>query len=166
MRHDQRVKRTLSVVSYLFLLVGLTALILMVIHAAQGYFHFYFGILGIGIFAGLRRFSRVWRICALMFTWYGIITLSIALFFCLCEQSTAPTEKYFSHRLSTVPANWLAIPLFMVLLVTLWQYRVLTHPAVRRLFDEELRPTKAPETVPEQAPVSAEMDGADGALLK
>jgi hypothetical protein len=142
------------VVSYLFLFVGLTALILMVCHAAKGYLHFNFGILGIGIFAGLRRYSRVWRACALMFTWYGIITLSIALFVCLCDQSTSATALYFGHRLSTVPANWLAIPLGMVLLVTLWQYRVLTHPAIRRLFDEEPRPSRAPEP----PPVGAEID--------
>jgi hypothetical protein len=135
------------------------ALVLMIYHAAQGYLHFYFGILGIGIFAGLRRYSRIWRFCALMFTWYGIITLSIALFVCLCDQSAAATALYFGHRLSTVPADWLCIPLVMVLLVTLWQYRVLTHPAIRRLFDEEPRPSNPPEP----APVGAEVDGA---LLK
>ena len=155
MRHEQRTRSALSVVSYLFLFVGLVALILMIYHAARGYFHFNFGILGIGIFAGLRRYSRVWRMCALMFTWYGIITLSIALLVCLCDQSTSATAMYFGHRLSTVPANWLAIPLVMVLLVTLWQYRVLTHPAIRRLFNEELRPAKAPEP----PPVGAAIDG-------
>jgi hypothetical protein len=143
-------------VSYLFLLFGLISLILMICHAVKGYLHFNFGILGIGIFAGLRRYSRIWRICALMFTWYGIITLSIALFVCLCDHSTSATAMYFGHRLSTVPANWLAIPLAMVLLVTLWQYRVLTHPAIRRLFEEEPRPSK----VPEPAPVGAEIPGA------
>lgn len=127
----------------------------MICHAARGYLHFNFGILGIGIFAGLRRYSRVWRICALMFTWYGIITLSIALFFCLCDQSAAPTALYFGHRLSTVPANWLCIPLVMVLLVTFWQYRVLTHPAIRRLFDE----VPCPPNAPEPPPVGAEIDG-------
>jgi hypothetical protein len=115
--------------------------------------------LGIGIFAGLRRYSRVWRICALMFTWYGIITLSIALFVCLSYQSSSATALYFGHRLSTVPANWLSIPLLMVLLVTLWQYRVLTHPAIRRLFNEEPRPANAPEPTPAGAEI-------DGAVLK
>ena len=154
MRHEQPTRNALSVVSYLFLFVGLIALILMICHAARGYFHFHFGILGIGIFAGLRRYSRVWRMCALMFTWYGIITLSIALLVCLCDQSTSATAMYFGHRLSTVPANWLAIPLVMVLLVTLWQYRVLTHPAIRRLFEEPRLPN-----APEPPPVAAEIDG-------
>jgi len=154
MRHEQRTRGALSVVSYLFLFVGLTSLILMICHAARGYLHFNFGILGIGIFAGLRRYSRVWRMCALMFTWYGIITLSIALLVCLCDQSTSATAMYFGHRLSTVPANWLAIPLVMVLLVTLWQYRVLTHPAIRRLFEEPRLPN-----APEPPPVAAEIDG-------
>jgi hypothetical protein len=43
----------------------------------------------------------------------------------------------------------------MVLLVTLWQYRVLTHPAIRRLFEEE----PGPSNTPEPAPVGAEIDG-------
>ena len=150
MRHERRTRSVLSVVSYLFLFVGLIALIEMIGRAARGAFHFNFGILGIGIFAGLRRYSRVWRTCALLFTWYGIITLSIALVICL----TAPMS--FGQRVSTVPANWLSIPLVMVLLVTLWQYRVLTHPAIRRLFNEEPRPSNAPEP----APAGAEIDGA------
>jgi hypothetical protein len=156
MKHEQRTRGALSVVSYLFLFVGVISLILMICHAANGYLHFNFGVLGIGIFAGLRRYSRVWRVCALMFTWYGIITLSIALFVCLCDQSTSATAMYFGHRLSSVPANWLSIPLVMVLLVTLWQYRVLTHPAIRRLFEEEPRPPNAPEP----PPVGAEVDEA------
>jgi hypothetical protein len=159
MRHKQRTQNALSLVSYLFLFVGLIALIEMVSHAVKGIFHFNFGILGIGIFAGLRRYSRVWRICALMFTWYGIITLSIALFVCLCYQSPKATAMYFGHRLSTVPANWLAIPLAMVLLVTLWQYRVLTHPAIRRLFEEEKLPSNTPQPQPAPAPVAADIDG-------
>ena len=144
----QKQKSALSVVSYLFLFVGLIALIEMIGLAARGSFHFKIGILGIGIFAGLRRYSRVWRICALLFTWYGIITLSIALVICFYGQPPSGTPALFSRRLSNVPVNWLSIPLVMVLLVTLWQYRVLTHPAIRRLFNEAPRPSHAPDPVP------------------
>jgi hypothetical protein len=154
MRHQQRAIDALSVVSYLFLFVGLMALVLMINHAVKGCFHFNFGILGIGIFAGLRRYSRIWRMCALMFIWYGIVTLSIALFFCLCDQSASASALYFSHRLSTVPPNWLSIPLAMALLVTLWQYRVLTHPAIRRLFEQEPRPLTAQERAAVGAPIN------------
>src|ERR1035441_9800060 len=97
MRHEQRTRSTLSLVSYLFLFIGLIALIEMVVHAIRGSFRFNFGILGIGIFAGLRRYSRVWRACALLFTWYAFITLSIALAICL-----------YSQPLSATPANWLS----------------------------------------------------------
>jgi hypothetical protein len=136
------------VVSYLFLFVGVIALVEMVGRAAKGSIHFNpgnLGILGIGIFIGLRRYSRVWRTCALLFTWYGIITLSIALFVCVYGQPPSTGLMLFDQRLSTVPTSWLALPLVMVLLVTLWQYRVLTHPAIRRLFDGEPRPSHAPE---------------------
>lgn len=143
MRH-KTAQSALAGVSYLFLLIGLIALIEMVVRIAQGSFHFNFGILGIAIFVGLRRHSRAWRTCALLFTWYGIITLSVALLICLCGQPpfTAPMLRRFSDA----RASWLFIPLVMVLLVTLWQYRVLTHPAVRRLFD------KAPDEQAEPEP--------------
>jgi hypothetical protein len=156
MRHERRPRSILSLASYLFLFIGLVALIEMISHAVRGSFRFNFGILGIGIFAGLRRYSRIWRTCALLFTWYGIITLSIALCICLYSQSPLTSAMSFDQRFSIAPANWLSLPLIMVLLVTLWQYRVLTHPAVRRLFDEE--PPPLPATEP--GPVNAEIDGA------
>ena len=156
MRHEQRTRSALSLVSYLFLFIGLIALIEMMVHAVRGSFRFNFGILGIGIFAGLRRYSRVWRACALLFTWYALITLSIAIAICLCSQPPSTTPVLFGQLLSATPANWFSIPLIMVLLLTLWQYRVLTHPAVRRLFNEEPRPAR----VPEPAPVSAAIDQA------
>jgi hypothetical protein len=159
MRHKQRTQNALSVVSYLFLFIGVIALIEMIGRAARGAFHFNFGILGIGIFAGLRRFSRAWRTCALLFTWYSIITLSFALFTCFCDQPASTTPTFFGQRLSTVPANWLSIPLLMVLLVTLWQYRVLTHPAIRRLFAEEPSPSITPAPEPDGAEIP-------GAVLK
>jgi hypothetical protein len=159
MRHKQRIESALSAVSYLFLLIGLIALIEMAVRAAGGVFRFNFGIFGIGIYAGLRRYSRVWRACALLFTWYGIITLSIALCVCLYSQPVSTFPMLFGQPPSVVPANWLSIPLVLVLLATLWQYRVLTHPAIRRLFNEEPRPLSAPEPTPVGA-------GINGVVLK
>jgi hypothetical protein len=159
MRH-KTARSALSVVSYLFLFVGLIALIEMVSHAIRGSFRFNFGILGIGIYTGLRRYSRVWRTCALLFTWYGIITVSIALCICLYGEPPTSTPMLLSPRFSNLPADWLCIPLVMVLLVTLWQYRVLTHPAVRRLFIEEPRPSASAS---DATPVGA---GINGAVVK
>jgi hypothetical protein len=148
-------QQALSLVSYLFLAVGLLALSLMIRHTLQGAFHFNFGILGIGVFFGLRRYSRIWRYCALLFTWYGILTTSITLYICLSGEPPVTSPLFRNHhRLSIMPAAWLSIPLVMVLLVTLWQHRVLMHPAVRRLFHEE--PRALPEA--EITPVGAEMD--------
>jgi hypothetical protein len=145
MRHTQRTQRALGAVSYLFLFIGLIALLEMIGHAVKGSFRFNFGILGIGIFAGLRRYSRAWRTFALLFTWYFIITLSIALVVCIYGQPPSPNWMPIDQRFSNVPASWLAIPLVMVLLVTLWQYRILTHPAIRRLFDHASRPSNTPQ---------------------
>jgi hypothetical protein len=144
MRH-KTARSTLLVVSYLFLFMGLIALVEMIYHTAKGRFHFNFGILGIGIFAGLRRYSQIWRMCALLFTIYGIATISFALFVCLNGDPFPANPILASQKLTTVPANWLVIPLGMVLMVTLWQFRVLTHPAIRRLFVEEPQPAIVPE---------------------
>jgi len=133
MRH-KAAQEALSSVSYLFLFVGVVALFEMALHAARGAVHFNFGVLGIGIFFGLRRYSRLWRWCALAFAWYGMITLCIALFVCLNGQAPSPKLLLNSQRISSLPPSSLSIPLLMVLFVTFWQYRVLTHPAVRRLF--------------------------------
>ena len=157
MRH-KTARRALEVVSWLFLAVGLLALAIMIRHAIQGAFHFNFGILGIGVFGGLRRYSKVWRICAVVFTLYGILTTSITLYICLSGEPPLTSPLLRNHqRISRLPDNLLAIPLVMVLLVTLWQYRVLTHSAVRRLFEpEETRVSPAVETTP----VVGEMDRA------
>jgi hypothetical protein len=142
MRHTQRTERALGVVSYLFLFIGVIALVEMIGRAAGGSFHFNFGILGIAIFAGLRRYSRAWRMCALLFTWYGIITLSIALLVCMYGQTPS---LFFDQQISNISTNWLSVPLGLVLLVTLWQYRVLTHPAIRRLFEQTPRSSHTPQ---------------------
>jgi len=144
MRHIQRTQRALGLVSYLFLFIGVVALMEMIGRIFKGSFHFNFGILGIAIFVGLRRYSRLWRTCALLFTWYGIITLSIALLVCVYGEPPSG-NLLFDQDLTRVSTNWLSIPLVMVLLVTLWQYRVLTHPAIRRLFDQGPRPSHTPQ---------------------
>jgi hypothetical protein len=147
-------RNALSTVSYLFLFVGLLALAAMVRHAAQGTLRFNFGVLGIGVFFGLRRFSRLWRYVALLSTCYGIITLCVALFICLNGQPPAPKFMFYSQRMSSIPPHNLAIPLLMVLFVSFWQYRILTHPAIRRLFNDTTRPS-----TPEAAPVTAPLNG-------
>ena len=157
--NDKQAQNALSLVSYLFLFVGLVAMIEMARHAMRGYFHVNFGIIGIGIFTGLRRYSRVWRMVALIASWYGIVTISLALLTCIYAAGPAlgaANPLPFSRRLSDVPANWLAFPLLMMLLVTIWQFRTLTQPAVRRLFAEE---PQAMEVAPDE-PVGSAMDSA------
>lgn len=159
MKHKTAARDALSMVSYVFLFVGVIALTEMIWHTAKGSFHFNFGILGIGIFAGLRRYSRVWRYCALLFTWYGIVTVSIALYISLNGAPVSRALMFNSQRISNLPSSSLSIPLLMVLFVTLWQYRILTHSAVRRLFDVEPIADPATETRPGEAP-------AGGAVVK
>jgi hypothetical protein len=148
MRFKQQSRKTLELVSYIFLLVGLLALGQMIHHAVQGLFRFNFGVLGIAIFAGLRRYSPAWRVCALVFIWYSMITVAVALGVCFYAQSPVNTLIADDRQYSSWFSIGLPVALVMMLFVTLWQYRVLTHPAIRRLFMRETVPLAALAATP------------------
>jgi|GEM_PF-5471183 len=73
---------------------------------------------------GLRRCSRGWRTCALVFIWWGFIAgaFSIGQFLL--------THKTPTHEMPTVFLAGSALGF----IVQIWQYRVLTRPDIRDLF--------------------------------
>src|SRR5260221_10533190 len=126
----------LSVISYLFLIMGIVAVIEMIITASRGAIHPDFYVLGLGIFAGLRRHSRGWRTCALIFTWFGLIGLAVMIGFILFDGGMVfrrPSDLKFVD-ISLIWSLIIVMPFFVL---QLWQYRVLTRPDVRSLFYEE-----------------------------
>jgi uncharacterized membrane protein HdeD (DUF308 family) len=125
----------LALVSYLFLIVGLAALSTMISRSLHGALHLNFGILGIGIFFGLRRSSPAWRTCALWFNAYGMAAAAFGIFLCLNAPAHGPLGA----------GTWILVPLILLLLVAVWQHKVLTHPAVRRLFYTTARRETAAE---------------------
>lgn len=158
MRHKQRALEALSTASYLFLIVGIVASLEMIGAAWRGAFHLNFamlGISGIAIFIGLRKHARLWRVCALVFTGYFMVTLPVALLICLCGGSVLggfPLAEPFGKG----PGVWIVLPLLAWLLVTVQQYKILTHPAIRRLFAEKPLPVAESMPMPEAAPLAAE----------
>ncbi|HEV2696200.1 MAG TPA: hypothetical protein VG347_25160 [Verrucomicrobiae bacterium] len=75
---------------------------------------------------GLRRGSRGWRTCALMLTWWAMLsTVGGAIWY------------FFSHdthkRMDMSPITFFACSI-IYFLFSAWQYRVLTRPDVRELF--------------------------------
>jgi hypothetical protein len=122
----------LSIVSYLFLAFGLWTLIDMAVGSMTGRLNFNFGILGIWIFGGLRRYSRGWRTCALLFTWLYLFIPPIVIIYYFFG---APAYwQVFGHRFGSVSPLWSIVIAIVAFILALWQYWVLTRPDISRLF--------------------------------
>jgi hypothetical protein len=136
MKTKQQIPIALSIVSYLFLFMGIVAVVEIIIAATRGSIHANFYFLGIWIFAGLRRFSRGWRTCALVFTWLGLIGLTFIIG-CVLYDGGAVYLRPSDHKMVSIPLVWslaITLPFF---LLQLWQYRVLTRVDIRDLFFQE-----------------------------
>jgi hypothetical protein len=124
---------SLVVVAVLFILGGASAVFEAIIALLHGSVDLNFGVLGLFIGPGLLRFSRGWRTCALVFTWLGLLGLPIiAVMFLISSlplDITVVGQKV--GNLSKFIGVFAGVTIFAL---TVWQYRVLTRPDVRRLF--------------------------------
>ena len=90
------------------------------------------GVLGIFIGRGIFRLSQGWRTLGLVFLWIGMIVLGICMTIILFGGGSF---RLYGARLSGGDALVIGLPMMVAFLsVTIWQYRVLTRPEVRRLF--------------------------------
>ena len=122
----------LKVVAWLFILMGIFAVIQIVAMLMHNHVDLNFGVLGLWIGPGLLRHRRGWRTCALVFLWIGLI--GIPLFMLLSLGRSSLDFKVFGipmGRIPTVLGLCLVAPFFFLIL---WQYRVLINPHIRRLF--------------------------------
>jgi len=136
MTHGRTIPISLSVVSYLFLVTGVLSVVEIIISATRGAIHPNFLFLGLWIFGGLRRYSRGWRTCALVFTWVDLIFLAVIIGFILFGDG-ALWQKPSDHELVKLPLIWSLTIVMPFFILTLRQYRVLTRPDIRSLFYEE-----------------------------
>jgi len=139
MTQNRNIPTPLSVVSYLFLIMGFMAAIEILAGLTRGAFHFNLAILGFWIFFGLRRYSPGWRTCALVFVWIGMI-IPCLMFVLVLFLGRPGNIKIFGQRYDGGSSAWMLIPVAFFAL-EFWMYRVLTRPDIRSMFyDESQRP--------------------------
>jgi hypothetical protein len=91
-------------------------------------------VLGLPIGWGLLRLNRGWRGIALVFLGISLIGIPIVMLFALTSAGTA-TINIFGLAAGTVDKTLFLMVAVVGLAMTAWQYRVLTRPDVRDLFE-------------------------------
>lgn len=123
----------LRVVAGLFVFSGVCAVIEVVVSLFHSHLNLNLGVLSLWIGPGLLRHNRTWRTWALVFLWFALIGLPV---FCLLALGRGALDfKFFGVPVGQIPTAVgfaFAIPIF---LLTLWQYRVLTRPDIKYLFE-------------------------------
>jgi cytochrome c oxidase subunit IV len=132
---ERRIPRALTIVGWLFILEGISALIDIIGWAMRGRISVNIGILGLVIGPGLFRLDPRWRRWALVFTWVTMIAAPLAIVVLLLAPS--PLElQLFGRVIGEVPRGVGVGLVTGILLVAVWQYRVLMRSDVRAEFGE------------------------------
>jgi hypothetical protein len=142
----RQIPTALSVVAYLFLFTAALSVIDIGVSASRGHVHPNCGFLGLWICAGLRRHSRGWRTCALVFTWLGLISYGVMFAIISCamiinveQLIQAPPFDFGDIKRVEGSLIWpwmLYAPLFVL---QICQYRILRRSDIRSLFYGESR---------------------------
>ena len=122
----EAIPTSLRIIAVLFFLGGISSIIEMAVALMNNSISVNFGILGLFIGPGLLRLSKAWRTCALVFIWLALIAASIGIVVCV-----------MAFFLPTFGDASIGILLLVIILffVALWEYRVLTNPNIRKLFE-------------------------------
>jgi hypothetical protein len=133
MENSKPIPTSLKVVAVLFILGGISSLIEVVVSLIHNHININFGVLGIFIGRGLLSLSRDWRTCALVFLWIAMIGVPIVAIFFLT--TSGPVDfTVFGQKVGDVPKEFGITIAVLAFALAVWQYWVLTRPAVRRLF--------------------------------
>jgi hypothetical protein len=124
---------SLKIVAWLFIIGGIFSVIEILFALTQSRIKIDFGVLGLFIGPGLMRFSRGWRTCALVFVWIGLIILPIVFLIGLSGRIPAYFEL-FGTKVTRPPGRLVSIGLIPFFLLFIWEYRILTRPAIKSLF--------------------------------
>jgi hypothetical protein len=136
MEENRRIPASLKVVATLFILGGICAVIEVLVSLAHSRININFGVLGLFIGPGLLALRRGWRTCGLVFIWIAMIGAPI--FVILVLGYPRPLDLIlFGQKIGYVSKEVGLIAAAVLFLLSLWQYRVLTRPDVRRLFGLE-----------------------------
>ena len=129
----------LIAVATLHLVAGGVALADMALRLSRDSFQLDLGVLGIPICFGLLLRRRGWRTLALLFLWRWLLLLPLGFLMVIAGPDSVAWNLLGVDRL---PRAMSAVLLALWFVLSLWQYRVLVRPGVRRLFlvpDAELR---------------------------
>jgi hypothetical protein len=123
----------LKTMAVLFILGGIWAAIEVLVALTHSRISLNFGVLGIFVGIGLLNLRPGWRTCGLVFLWIEFILIPVTAVLVL-SYGRAINFELFGTTLGRVPKEFALGIGALLFLLTLWQYRVLTRPDVRRLF--------------------------------
>jgi hypothetical protein len=132
MSESAKIPTALRVVAYIYLVAGILSVIQFIVELFHSSISLQFGVLCIPIFFGLLNLRNGWRVCALVFLWFGFIILPIM--FLIGLTSALPTYFGVFGIRTRVPGWIVSVETIPFFLLALWQYRVLVRPDVRQLF--------------------------------
>ncbi len=130
---SRQIPFSLKVVSVVFILGGVSAVIEMIVSLTYNHFSINTGVLGLFIGFGLLRLSKGWRTCGLVFTWISLVGIPIIGLIFLSYSGPLDLNVY-GQTVGHVPKGVGLVAIAAILVFTVWQYRVLTRPEVRELF--------------------------------
>lgn len=129
----QRLPVSLVVLAILFILGGISSVIEVFVSLMRNHININFGVLGIFIGIGLLRLRRVWRTCALVFTWLGLIAAPIIGLLFL--NHSGPLDfNVFGEKVGHASKELGIVVVIAFFVYSIWQYRVLTRSDIRLLF--------------------------------
>ena len=116
--------------------MGIFALVDVIMSLLLNRISINFGVLGLFIGPGLLALRPGWRSCAIVIFWISMIGLPIVAFFMLGHYG--PLElKVFGQKVGYASKSFGLALVILFFFLTVWQYRVLTDPGIRRLFGVE-----------------------------
>ena len=130
---QKKAPTALIVIAVLFIISGIYHVFDVMVLFTHSKLSLSSGVLGIFVGPGLLRFRPGWRICALVFTWFGLIFTPVFAVLALNGGRSVPVV-YFDHTFGFMPQGLSLLVAFIYFLFFIWQYRVLTNEDVVRLF--------------------------------
>jgi len=125
---------SLKVVAWIYLFQGVCSLVAMVVGWILGHGTIDLGVINLLIGWGLLDLKAGWRSCALIFLWITLIVAPLGAVLLLIASHPA-TFKIFGVPVGILSTDVMGAFLALVFFLALWQYRVLTRPDVRALFE-------------------------------
>lgn len=133
MTSEKNVPISLKIIAALFFISGVSTLINMIYLLFHNHINFNFSVLGIFVGWGLIKLKSGWRICALVFTWFALIGTPIAATVILNATGRIPIA--ITGIPGTTTRSWVLLMLGIIFTFAFWQYRVLTSPKIKALFN-------------------------------